>query len=71
MSVYLACMFKKSRFLPINLLVIFAVLITVEALQIVTRLGSFDIDDLILNMLGALIGFALWKLPFVRKRLVF
>ncbi len=71
MSVFLACMIKKCRSLPINLLVIFTVLITVEALQIVTRLGSFDIDDLILNMLGALIGFALWKLPFVRKRLVF
>lgn len=71
MSAYIACMFKKCRSLPINLLVIFTVLITVEALQIVTRLGSFDIDDLILNMLGALIGFALWKLPFVRKRLVF
>lgn len=33
-----------------------AILLIVETVQLVTRVGSFDVDDLILNMAGALIG---------------
>ena len=36
-------------------------LIIVEALQYLTRLGVFDIDDLVLNSLGVLIGFQMRK----------
>lgn len=40
-----------------------AVLIcVVELLQILTMLGSLDIDDLILNLLGILLGWCVWKL---------
>lgn len=39
-----------------------AVLIcAVELLQIVTLLGSCDIDDLILNLSGILLGWLIWK----------
>ena len=31
----------------------------IEVVQLVTRIGSFDIDDFILNILGALIGFGI------------
>ena len=37
------------------------VLAVVELLQLVTRVGIFDVDDLILNLLGAHIGFVLLK----------
>ena len=40
-----------------------AVLIcAVEAIQYVTTLGSCDVDDLILNLLGITLGYALWRL---------
>lgn len=53
---------RKTRgFFSIFLItVIFIVL--VEALQFFTGLGSCDIDDLILNVPGAMIGYFLWKL---------
>ena len=38
-----------------------SVLIIVEALQYLTRLGVFDIDDLALNSLGVWIGFQMRK----------
>lgn len=38
-----------------------SVLIIVEALQYLTRLGVFDIDDLALNSLGVWIGFQIRK----------
>ena len=39
-----------------------SVLIIVEALQYLTRLGVFDIDDLALNSLSVWIGFQMRKL---------
>ena len=43
-------------------------LIIVEALQYLTRLGVFDIDDLALNSLGVWIGFRMRKLFSVNER---
>ena len=37
-------------------------IIAVEVLQLFTLLGSCDVDDLILNMVGVVLGFLLWKL---------
>lgn len=40
----------------------FALSLTFEMAQLVFRLGSFDVDDLILNTLGGVFGFFLYKL---------
>ena len=37
-----------------------AVILLVELLQLVTLLGSFDIDDVILNMIGIFMGWAVY-----------
>ena len=34
-------------------------------MQILTRRGSFDVDDFILNMIGAAVGYGVWKLQYV------
>lgn len=39
-----------------------AVILIIELLQLFTLLGSCDIDDLILNVLGAAIGYRIYKL---------
>ncbi|MBR7185342.1 MAG: VanZ family protein [Clostridia bacterium] len=36
--------------------------LSIELIQLFTLLGSLDIDDLILNLLGAAIGYALYRL---------
>lgn len=41
------------------LLICTAMILTVEALQLFTLLGSFDIDDVILNLAGMLLGYLL------------
>ncbi|MDO4557004.1 MAG: VanZ family protein, partial [Lachnospiraceae bacterium] len=38
----------------------FALSLSVETVQLITRVGAFDVDDLILNTLGALIGYLLF-----------
>jgi len=48
--------------------------ILIEVFQYITILGSFDIDDIILNSSGALLGYIISKsfltLPFVRRLLL-
>lgn len=50
------------------LLCLIAVILGVELLQLLTLLGSCDIDDLILNLFGALLGYGLWLLCRPRHR---
>ena len=52
---------KYRRFFRCMLLVLVLIL-AVELLQLITLLGSCDIDDLLLNILGAAMGYILWKL---------
>ncbi|MFF2090370.1 VanZ family protein [Paenibacillus sp. NPDC058174] len=50
--------FKKMM---INFIVFIS---TLEVLQMVTRRGSLDVDDVLLNSLGAAIGYGVYKLVF-------
>ena len=67
MGIYLPFLTKKIN--KMNVLSIFMIILLfiIEVVQLVTRRGSFDIDDFILNILGALIGFAIWKTKVVQK----
>ena len=59
-------------FLPLNwekvcgfvkwLAVVVGVITAIEVLQMLTRLGSLDVDDLILNLAGSAAGYGLYKL---------
>jgi glycopeptide antibiotics resistance protein len=40
----------------------FSFILIAEVLQLVSRRGVFDVDDLILNMLGSIIGYVVYKL---------
>jgi glycopeptide antibiotics resistance protein len=62
MGIYLPYFIKRIDKVSIFSIAMILLLFVIETIQLVTRRGSFDIDDFILNMLGALIGFGLWKL---------
>lgn len=38
----------------------FAISLSVEVIQLITRVGCFDVDDMILNTLGAALGYAMY-----------
>lgn len=46
------------------ILTVAAVIVTVEIVQFLTLLGSCDVDDLILNLFGASVGYCLVRLMF-------
>jgi len=53
--------FPSQRNMFKTLISCFLVILSVEILQIVLFLGSFDIDDIILNLISCLIGFILFQ----------
>ena len=56
-SAFLYCLFPKMRNLISNLSVVLFCILTTEVVQLLFKIGSIDIDDVILNMLGAFLGF--------------
>lgn len=44
-----------------------SIVFAVECVQFITRNGAFDIDDLILNVFGAVVVFGFIKLEGIRK----
>ena len=68
LGLLLPWVFEKLRKCWKVLLTTVAIITLVEIAQLFSLLGSCDIDDLILNVLGAAIGYAAWYCTF-RKEL--
>lgn len=61
MGVLLPDLFGKlRRFFPF-LSMVSAIVLAVELCQLVTGLGVCDVDDVLLNLLGAVLGYLAWK----------
>ena len=59
---------RRRKFAVIGLLS-FQLSLSIEVLQLVLKVGSFDVDDLILNTLGGLIGYLLfWISNKIRRK---
>lgn len=69
MAFFLPCLFPSTRRFWKFLLLMVAFLAAVEALQLALCIGICDVDDLILNLLGALIVYIFVSLPFVTRAL--
>lgn len=51
---------KRCRRIWVTVLYSFELSLLVELLQLIFRVGSFDVDDLMLNTLGGMIGFLIY-----------
>ncbi|XKF72269.1 VanZ family protein [Cytobacillus firmus] len=66
MGIFLPYFIRRLNTLNSFAVTMTVMIISVEIIQLVTRRGSLDIDDFILNIIGALIGFGLWKMMTAR-----
>ena len=67
MGCFLPCLSKRChKYLP-TFVVCFAIVLIVEFTQPLLRVGYFDIDDFIFNLLGASLGFLFVNIPFVNR----
>lgn len=72
LGVFLPLLFRSMEKLQKWLPALLVILLSIEAVQLLTRRGSFDIDDLILNTFGAVIGFGIYvvmkRMAIIEKR---
>ena len=67
-GILLPANFKKQQNFFRFLLTCAGTILAVETVQLFTLLGVFDVDDIILNLIGMTLGFFLWKLfRLIRK----
>ena len=57
LGIFLPLLFRRLRLFPAVIAVVFMVSLGYEVIQLCTGLGVFDVDDLILNTAGGMIGF--------------
>ncbi len=62
LGIYLPLLYKRLNNFILFLLVSLLVSATIEILQLATRFRSADVDDVILNTTGALIGFLVFRM---------
>lgn len=60
--------FPKFRNFFVYFLLCLILILLIELLQLLTLLGSFDVDDILLNMLGLILGFLVRLLFATRKK---
>lgn len=66
---FLPIYYERCRKMWYTVLYSFELSLVVEILQLVFKVGSLDVDDLILNTIGGLFGFLVYELvkQFIRK----
>ena len=67
MGAFLPFAFDKMKTLWRAVSVMLIIILSVELVQIVLVIGSFDVDDLLLNLLGGLLGYLIYRLPPIRR----
>ena len=59
---FLRVVSRRGRGLHNAVLLAFGLSLCIETVQLVFKVGSFDVDDLLLNTIGGILGFGLYKL---------
>lgn len=61
LGIFLPLLFSPFRVWWKALVYTFVILLLVETAQLLSRLGTCDVDDLLLNIVGAFLGWLLWN----------
>lgn len=70
-GILIAGMVRASIFTGLNVLFLsFLLSLGYEATQLLTGIGIFDVDDLMLNTLGGMFGYLVYTLPLVLYRML-
>lgn len=69
LGMFLPKLFTRCRNLFLLIVLSLELSLVVEVVQLVTRVGSFDVDDLLLNTIGGILGYIIYKVSAGISRL--
>lgn len=61
-GIFLPVLSKESRRFSVMLLNVFVLVLGIETFQLFSAFGAFDVDDILLNCLGAALGYGVYRL---------
>lgn len=64
---FLPLNWQRLRSFPGMIASVFLLVTGIEIVQLVTLLGSLDVDDLILNLFGASVGYLFWQMKQTQR----
>ena len=67
MGCYLPILFPSLQRKETLVWQMLGLLLGIETLQLLLRVGTFDVDDILLNLAGTFAGFALVRVPCVAR----
>ena len=62
LGIFVPKLFKRCRTVLFVTILSLELSILAEVIQLLTRVGSFDVDDLLLNTLGGILGYLIYKI---------
>ena len=68
-GMFLPSLFARCRNILFTTVLSFEISLCVEVVQLVTKVGSFDVDDLLLNTFGGICGYIIYMMYRGIKRL--
>lgn len=68
LGLYLSFFIKKNKFIKVMLYTLI-ISLTFEVVQLFTLLGSFQTEDLILNLFSVLLGYLIYKIIYKEKNI--
>ena len=69
-GMFLPSLFSRCRNILLTTILSFEISLCVEMVQLVTMVGSFDVDDLLLNTVGGICGYLVYMIYHGIKRLM-
>ena len=62
LGIFLPKLFARCRKLLTVTVLSLEISLGIEVIQLVTRIGSFDVDDLLLNTIGGILGYLIYRI---------
>ncbi len=58
---FIPCVFRNADTFRRSMLYALTTIVCIEIIQLLTLLGSLDVDDILLNMIGTVIGYGIYR----------
>uniref|UniRef100_UPI004056C2A5 VanZ family protein n=1 Tax=Agathobacter sp. TaxID=2021311 RepID=UPI004056C2A5 len=68
-GIFIPTLFSRCKNVFLTIILTLQMSLAVEVIQLVTQVGSFDVDDLLLNTIGGLCGYIIWFLFRIIEKL--
>ncbi len=68
-GIFIPTLFSRCKNIFLTVILTLQMSLMVELIQLITQVGSFDVDDILLNTIGGLCGYIIWFIFRIIKKL--